>query len=453
MTEHTEITRENSSPPGPNGLPVVGNTLAFAREPFEFVARSTAQFGDLIRLRLLGQGEIYVFAHPEYAEQVLRSNVDAFGKTADFRRAFGDGLVSVEGDRWRAQREVLQPLFGQDRIRTYTDRMNEQIDRRIGRWRDGDVRDIEAEMKNLTLDILFATLFGRELDIDGDHELRTSSHGLNDWFVPTSWVLPEWMPTPSRRRFRRSNARLRREVRRLLDDRDRVDRGDDLLSLLATAQEADDSPLTDAQIEDQLITMVFAGHETTATALTFAWYLLATHPGVRDRFHAELESVLDGEPPSPTTVEKLEYTDRLLTETLRLFPPVHTIPRKTTTDVEVGGYHIPQDRQVFLATFHIHRDGRFYERPEAFHPDRWTRDFEAGLHEFAYFPFGGGHRLCIGRQFALLEAKLVLAMIGQRFELDWSGGEIELDPEITTQPKNEMVMKIAERSSTNGDAK
>jgi cytochrome P450 len=413
-------------------------------------------------MELPGVEDIFVLAHPDYLHRALVTDVDSFGKTADFRRAFGDGLLSVEGQQWRRQREVLQPLFFRQRLTGYIDEMVTCTERRFATWEQGETRDIETEMRNLTLEILFATLFGREMQPGEDKDLRDAADGLNGWFAPTSWILPHWVPTPARRRFKQSAERLRREVRGLLEEnnqhsptRTESDRPAnssqnetlDLLSQLQGARERDDGPnLSTQEIEDQLVTMVFAGHETTAAALAFTWYLLATHSRICERFQTELETVLGGEPPSQEDLTELEVTDRVLTEALRLYPPVHTIPRQTATDVKINGYWIPEGRQAHLSVISVHRDERFYDQPLAFRPDRWTDGFEEELHDFAYVPFGGGRRTCIGREFALLEAKVILATIGQRFQFDWeTERELSLEPEITTRTADGIPLRIHRR--------
>ena len=209
-------------PPTPPGHPVLKNALQFARGPFEFVEYATEECGDIYRMEFPGIKPVFVFAHPDYFDQVLVADVDAFGKTDDFRRAFGSGLLSVEGEVWRRQRDILQPLFYRARIRGYTEQMVAATDRRLDTWTEGETRDMETEMRDLTLEILFATLFGREMVPGEDQELREAADGLNDWFAPSSWILPPWLPTPARRRFNQSKKRLRREVRNLLENDPKV---------------------------------------------------------------------------------------------------------------------------------------------------------------------------------------------------------------------------------------
>ncbi|WP_206425180.1 cytochrome P450 [Halosimplex salinum] len=456
-------------PPAPSGYPVLKNAVQFARDPFTFVERATAECGDIYRMALPAVDDVFVFTHPDHLDRVLVSDVEAFGKTEDYQRAFGNGLLSVEGQKWRQQRDMLQPLFYRDHIRGYTEQMVACTERRLETWSEGETLDMEPEMKNLTLEVLFSTLFGRSLVPGEDQELRDAADGLNEWFTPSSWILPPWIPTPARRRFNQSTKRLRQEVRRLLEegsDRTRIS-GDeasgsknqsnskqaaysntpDLLTQLQKARNrADETDLTIEEIEDQLITMVFAGHETTAAALAFTWYALATNPDLQEQLHTELDTVLDGDSPTYDDLQDLEFTERIISEALRLYPPVHTIPRRTLTDVEVGGYRIPEDHEIHLSIIHVHRDGRFYDEPMVFRPERWTDEFEEELHDFAYAPFGGGRRTCIGREFALLEAKVVLATVGQKFQFDWENDEaIELEPRVTTRSKEGIPLRIRQR--------
>jgi cytochrome P450 len=201
------------------------------------------------------------------------------------------------------------------------------------------------------------------------------------------------------------------------------------------------------EVEDQMLTMIFAGYETTAAALGFAWYSLGMNPDIRQAFHKELDTVLDGKPPTQDDIADLDLTNRIVTETLRLYPPIHTIPRQTTRDVQVGDYVIPANEEVHLSIISVHRDERFYDDPLEFKPDRWTGEFEEKLPDHAFIPFGGGRRTCIGREFARLEAMLVLATIGQHWTLDWAGEDprITIEPEITTKTKNGLPMRIRQR--------
>ncbi|ADJ17093.1 cytochrome P450 [Halalkalicoccus jeotgali B3] len=398
-------------------------------------------------MELPGSNDIYALCHPEYFEHVLVAEVDSFTKTEDYQQAFGNGLLSTDDSQWRTQRNTLQPLFYRDHIMDFADQMSMCTQRRLETWHEGQTHDIESEMKNLTFEILFSTLFGREVQPGEDAELREAADGINDWFVPSSWMLPNWIPTPARRRFKQSKSRLREEVRAIFaDNREQsLTESKDILSQLRRVHNTD-AGLSKKEIEDQLVTMVFAGYETTAVALAFAWYSLSDDPEIRREFHQELDMVLDGRTPTFNDLPELEVTERIVKETLRLFPPVHTIPRRTKRPVEFDGFHVPEGEEVHLAVLHAHRDPTIYANPTEFQPDRWKDDLEDEIHDFGYIPFGGGRRTCIGREFALLEAKIVLATIGQHFQLTADHTtDIELEPQITTQSKNGIPMTVQPR--------
>jgi cytochrome P450 len=289
---------------------------------------------DVARTYLFGAGDIYNFAHPSHFKRVLVDDRESFGKSDDFRIAFGDGLVASEGELWRRQREVLQPLFSKDRIEAYVDGMVDQIRRRIDSWDDGDTIDLQREMRRLTLDILFATLFGRELELGGDTEIRAAATHLHDWFAPTSYPLPAWIPTPARRRFKRGRAELRSIASQLLVEKSADPPTDgagptDLLSALVELRDstAGDDVLSDEQLRDQVVTLTFAGHDTTASTLALALYELSRHPRLRDRFHAEVGTL--SPPITRGTLSSFPVTERIVTETLRLYPPVYVLPRES----------------------------------------------------------------------------------------------------------------------------
>jgi cytochrome P450 len=425
--------------------------LQLAADPIRF-GRKLREGPDLVRFTMPSQGEIYNARNPDYLKQVLVTERGTFRKTEDFQVAFGEGLLTVEGEEWEQQRDALQPLFTLQSVSGYADGMVEQIRRRTNTWADGDRLDLQAEFTKMTLDVLSATVLGRELALDGDRQLREAAENLHDWFLPGSYVLPTWVPTPARRRFESAKRTIEREAQRLLDEK-RGDaptdpsEADDLLSLLVGLREAGevDGTFTDERLRDQMVTIIFAGHDTTTTTLTFACWALANHPEVKERFHAEVDA-LDG-PPTMADVETLDVTERVVTETLRLFPPVHTLPRRTTSDVAMGGYRIPEGSRVHVPLMSIQRDGQYFENPDEFRPSRWDGDLRRELHDFAYAPFGGGPRICIGRQFALMEAKLALATIGREYDLYWLGeeGSAPIDLQMTTRMASGEEFLVTER--------
>lgn len=427
-------------PPSPPGLPLLGHTLRFARDPLGLYGDVAASCDDVARLRVAGLGEFYALTHPDHVQRALTDDREAFEKTDDFRVAFGESVVATGGEQWRRQRDVLEAFFSPGRVRSYADRMVDLTERRLDRWTPGERLSLHGEMGAVALENLFGTVFGRPLDPDGDERLRRAANDINLWFRSTSFALPTWVPTPSRRRFRRAVDAVESEARRLLRER-RAGDGDDLLSALADLRTADDADLADSEAVDQVVGLTFAGHDTTALVLTYALHQLGTHPAVRERFHAELDAALDG-PPTPSDASGLAVTRRVVTETMRAYPPIHTVPRTTTRPVEVGGYRLEPGTRTHLGVWQVHRDARFWDDPEAWRPARW-RDRSPESAD-AYLPFGAGPRTCLGRRFALLEATLVLAAVGRRYALD-PEGSLAFDPMATTQPADGVPVRVRGR--------
>jgi cytochrome P450 len=448
-------TTTDTAPPLPPYPDTVGHpilhTVGSMRDVFGFRDRAMAD-RDLVRIKFLGPGDVYHLGHPDHFERLLLNDREDFRKSDDFRIAFEGGLVAVEGETWRRQRETLQPVFTRDSLADYAEGMVEVIRRRSRRWEPGTRIDLTHETSQLSLDVLFATLFGRELEVGGDEEIRTAADRLQHWFAPTSYPLPQWVPTPARLRFKRGKRRLQRVATELLDEKASdppadPTAADDLLSLLVGLREAGvgGDALSDDRIRDQVVTMIFAGHDTTSTAIAFAFYALATHPDVRDRFHAEVDAL---DSVGIDDLDALAVTERIVTEALRLYPPVYTIPRETTTDVTVDGHLIPEGSPTWLTVDQIHRDPRFYDDPETFRPARWDGDLRQRIPDFAYAPFGGGPRRCIGRQFALMEAKLALAAIGREYHLTRPGDDADDTPMIagmTARMAPETEFRVVER--------
>ena len=433
------------------------HSLQYMRDPVDLLERGAASH-DIFRVHLAGVGDWHELCHPDYSKRVLLTERDRFRKSDDFGIAFGDGLLTVEGDRWAHQRGTLQPLFVRESVLGCADTMVEQVQRRVDDWHDGQRLDLQSALTDLTLDVLFAAILGHELDLHGDDRVRRAAERLHDWFVPTSYPLPEWVPTPARRRFADAKSTLQAEADRLLADAAKNPPSDpteatDLVSLLVGLREAgvvDSGMLTDEDLRDQMVTIIFAGHDTTTTSLTFALWALAAHPEVRDRFHAEIDA-LDG-PPTADDVEagRLSFTQDVVTETLRLFPPVYALPRVADEDVAFDGHRVPEGGRVNLVLYEIQRDGRYFDQPDTFRPERWTPAFRQQLHDFAYAPFGGGPRICIGRQFALLEATLSLATIGREYDLYYLGeagrdGGPPLSPEMTLRMQPGQEFLVTER--------
>lgn len=432
-----------TAPPAPSGLPLLGQTVDFARNVLALYDETAATYGDVARLHVLGLGDFYALMHPDHFERALCTDRVAFAKTEDFDVAFGQMVAATEGERWRRQRDAMDEFFYPARIRSYADDMVTYTRRHVDRWADGDRLSLQDEMGSLALENLFGTLFDRPLDPDGDDTLRRAAHDLNRWFKSTSFVLPRWVPTPARREFAEARRTLAAEARSLLDERERSHGGDDLLSTLVALRNDAETGLADDEIIDQVTGLVFAGHETTALALTYAFHRIGTHEEVRERFHDELETVLDGDRPTLADLGDLTVTERIVQETLRCYPPVHTIPRRTTRDVELDGHRLRAGTRAHLVTWRVHRDERFWDAPTAWRPRRW-RDTNPRAKGYAFVPFGAGPRACLGRRFALLEAKLVLATVGQRYRIA-PERDLAFDPEMTLQPAHSVPVRVHRR--------
>jgi cytochrome P450 len=437
----------SGTPDGPDGLPLAGNIVGLVREQGDFYEDVAAEYGDVARISLPGVGEMFLLSDPADIEQVLLAESRHYTKATFSRNQLGellgDGLVLSEGDHWQRQRQMIQPAFYRDRIGEYADVMVNRTAELVDEWEAGDTYHIEDEMKQLTLRILADTMFGTDIDYEA-WNIRETVRDLQEPGKPSkqplAYVVPKWVPIPMWRRYRAGIKHIEALIADLIDRRQQSDEDrEDLLSMLLTARDEDGAGMSDKQIRDELVTFLFAGHETTATALTFTWYLLGKNPDVERRLVAELDNVLGGDQPTMADLPDLIYTEKVVMEAMRLYPPVPMIPREATTDVELGGYHFPEGSVVVPTQWTVHHDETYYEDPWMFRPRRWTDDFETELPRFAYFPFGGGPRRCIGEQFAMIEAQLVLATIAQQYSLGVTASDsLDLSVSITTRPLEEI---------------
>jgi cytochrome P450 len=394
----------------------------------------------------------FLLNDPELIRAVLVNNRSFTKGNAlqQAKRVLGEGLLTSEGELHLEQRRLIQPLFHARRIAGYADTMVAMTERMLSHWRDGDTLDVHRETTRLTLAVVGETLFAA--DVEGEAEeigaaLTVSLEAVNRLVYPFVGPALERLPLPSRRRFRRSIERLDATIGRLIAERRDAPGGGDLLSLLLEAQEEGGARMSDRQVRDEAMTLFLAGHETTANLLTWAWYLLSEHPEVEARLHAELASVVGRDAPTLEHVRALEYTGRVVDETLRLYPPAWVIGRRAVEDVDLGAVAVPAGAIVVLSPFVTQRDERWYPEPDRFDPDRWLPEARAARPQYAFFPFGGGRRLCIGESFARVEATLVLATVARRFALRLEPGHpVELLPRVTLRPKHGMRMRLAARA-------
>jgi cytochrome P450 len=438
-------------PPGPDGLPVLGN-LAFLRDPFAFYDRFDA-YGDVVRWQVPGL-TFTAMLHPDAVAEVLVESPDAFERNfgTDFGLDFApEGLLMVDDDRWHAQRQVIQSAFTMDSIRGYADAMATATEAMAADWRDGEVVAANRAFADLTLRTLGHSLF--DLDVDpsnDDAAIVRAARAIADLGDPTNLTmyLPDWVPTPKNRRYQRAIADYRARVDDLLADRRDADgaANDDLLSTLLHAEGPDGETLTDAEVRDNLLTFLFAGHETTSLALTYAVLFVAQHDKVADRIRAEVADVAGDSSLGFAAVTALDYTERVVREAMRLHPPVQVLVRRATRDAVVDGYRIPAGDTVVLPAFHLHTDERFYDDPHTFDPERFTDERASDRPDYAYFPFGGGPRHCIGMRFAMLELQIALATLVREFAFDLVS---DPDPAVSTagtrRPKEDVRVRVSRR--------
>lgn len=438
-------------PPGPGGLPVIGNTRELAGDRLGFMTETAREYGDVVRIDFVGDKALYGLFHPDHVRQVLVENNQQYVKGDFFQdrlELLGNGLLNAEGEEWRNQRHQVEPAFHPDRIAGYGETMVEYTERRLDAWETPTVTNVHEEMMGVTLEIVADALF--DVDIrEAESEIGEALDTVMQHFrVKTARPvdIPDWVPTGENRRYNRARETLKGIVADIIDEhRGGEDTGDVVSMLLRSEDESGEGMDADI-IADQVLTLLLAGHETTAQSLTFTSYLLATHPEVERRVVAEIADELDGEPPTVADLRSLPYLERVVTESMRLYPPVPDIVRQPTEDDEIGGYRIPEGGTVLLSQWVIHRDPRFYDNPLAFDPDRWKRRGRDDRPAFAYFPFSGGPRRCIGDRFALMEARLVLARMLQEVCFETvPETDLSLAPSITLRPEDGLDLRIKPR--------
>jgi cytochrome P450 len=400
------------------------------------------RYGDLVHFRI-GPQHVYVLLRADLIREVLVTHQKSFKKGPGFERArivLGDGLLTSEGDAHLRQRRMLQPAFHRRRVAAYGDIMVEEAASVGAAWRDGEVRDVAADMTRLSLRVVTRALFGAQLD-DEARSIGQAVGEVGEFFdYLTIALMPVLLrtPLPRVRRFRRGIEELNRATARVIATRraDPAAGGDDLLSILLSARDTDGDGdgMTDAQVRDETLTLITAGHETTGNGLNWAWYLLALHPSVEDRFHAELDELLPGRAPAAGDADRLAYTEAVLLEAMRLYPPAWGIERRALRDQAIGGYVIPAGAAVLMPTFVTNRDPRVFPDPLRFDPDRFLPEAGSDRPDWAYPLFGAGTRKCIGAGFAMLEAKLVLAELGRRWRL-------RLDPAHPVVPQARVSLR------------
>ena len=429
-------------PPGPDGYPVLGNVLSLADDAFGFY-ETLADCGDVAHYRVFGT-DGYAVTHPEAVRTVLVDDDDRYVKgempNDQLGSLLGDGLFLAEGEDWKQQREAMQPAFFRKQVETYGETVVAESEDALAGWDGGDVVALDEAASDLTLGVLTSTLLG----IDAEAERATVSRAataITDRYdtARLGSFLPEWVPSPTNRRYRRSLSDLHDLVDHLVAERrDGDGQVGDLLSMLVAA--ADEGTIDDGTLRDNVVTFLFAGYETTALGLTYTLYLLANHPEKQRRLREHLAETVGDRDPTPADLRDLPFLDAVVDEALRLYPPVYVFFREPTEDVTLRGYRVPEGSVLSVPQWVLHRDERWWDAPETFRPDRWLG--ESDRPEYAYFPFGGGPRHCIGMRFARLELRLAVATLlsGVRFESVTDS--VELVASANARPADSVLARV-----------
>jgi cytochrome P450 len=432
--------------------------LHFAMDPLGAFSTARSRYGDAVAFTQL-RGHYVLLSHPEGVEAVLHHKGGEFQKdffTRDLGTILGQGLLNAEGDLWRRRRKLMAPTFQPRELAAFGDTMLACTDELLRSFAPDEVRDLHADAMHLALDIVVRTLFGAKLerfdDVERAIDVVTTEYRLlwHTWRA----MIPRWVPLPSHARLARVRAELDAILLEVIEQKRRAP-GKDLLSRLLALTDDEGQGLTDREVRDEAMTLFLAGHETTALGLTYTFRLLATHPEIDAKVMAELDTVLGGRAPTQADLERLPYTSAMVRESLRLYPPVWAMGRFAIEAVEVAGITVPQGTHVLMSQWVVQRDARWFPEPEQFRPERWLSGETASLHRFAYFPFGGGPRVCVGQHFALLELVLVVARMLQKVRFETAPGEgLALGPVVTLRPRGPVRLRVVPRrgSSQRTDA-
>ncbi|HYO89035.1 MAG TPA: cytochrome P450 [Candidatus Limnocylindrales bacterium] len=440
-------------PPGPPGTIPFGNLQDFTRDTLHYILDSR-KYGDFVLIRF-GPYKGFIAYSPELVHQVLVTDAEHFRKTTATKRALdivvGQGLFTNDGDPWKRQRKLMQPVFHTRRIGVYGEVMVDFAEELLGDWPDGEEMDMDQAMSALTMRIIAKTLFDANVeDTAAIGEAVTAALREADDRLNRLILLPDWAPTKSNRIMREAMVALNGIIERFINDRraSGEDTGD-LLSMLLMARDEDtDGQMTDKQVRDEAMTLFGAGHETTSHALSWTWYMLSQHPEVEARLHDELAAVLGGRAPTLEDLPQVPYTEQVIKEAMRLYPPAWITTREAVDDIEIAGYIVKKGEVVVIPIYSLHHDAHYFPEPERYDPDRFSPEREKDIPKYAYLPFGAGPRVCIGNAFAMMEARLIVATIAQKLTFTVAPDQI-VEPQrmFTLRPKYGLRMIAHERVS------
>jgi cytochrome P450 len=442
----------DASPPGPKGWPLLGSLIGFARDPLGFLTACSRQYGDVVAFRTAGQ-LMLVLTCPREIERVLVKEHQNFPKNEHFWRQvtalFGNGLLTSKGTFWQRQRRLAAPAFAGPMLASYADAMVPESMLTAEGWCAGDVRDVHADMMALSLRIAAKALFGTEVEED----VLVIDDALNDILaelasrVVRPILIPDAVPLPGHIRYRRALRRIDAIVARIIAERRSSSATSaDLLSALMRARDEDGAAMSDRQLRDEVITFLLAGHETTALVLSWTIHLLSHHPEVDRLLAAEIGEIVGQRAAVIDDVPRLRFTEHTITESMRLYPPAWAVGREARSDCQIGGFQVRGGTSILISPWVLHRDPRFFDEPEAFRPERWREGLAQRLPRFAYMPFGGGPRICIGNRFAMIEAVLILTTLIQRFRfIADPNSPVMPIPSMTLRPRRGVRVLVERR--------
>jgi cytochrome P450 len=436
-------------PPGPRGHFLLGNLSEMQQSRLAFITQNAREFGDIVTFRV-GPRRIFQLNHPDYIRYVLVEHPEQFHKTPRLKQAtaaaIGQGLLTSDGEFHTRQRRLVQPAFHHKRIAGYAEAMVRLTSEMLAEWRDGQTVELHQEMMKLTMRIIAKTMFDYEVAGQADALGEAISLGIETTAKRITRVatILDHLPTDENRKWAESRKLLKSTILDMIETRRREgeDKGDLLSMLLLAVDEADGGQMTNQQVMDEAMTLFIAGHETTANALTWAFYLLAQHPQVEERLRQEIRDAVGDAPITLKDLARMPYALMVVNEVLRMYPPAWTSMRHAQETFELGGYTIPAGSFIMLPIYALHHHPRYWNEPEAFIPDRFDPAREQEITKYMFLPFGAGPRVCIGNQFALMEAQLVLATMVQQYHLEMvSDAPVEMEPLVTLRAKGGIPMR------------
>lgn len=443
--------------PGPRSMPILGNMLAFRRDPLTFICRMREEYGDLVRLQL-GPNLVHLVTHPDLARHVLQGNDGTYVRGGVFydklKVLLGEGQLTATGPHWRRQRQLTQPVFNRNRLAPFCKTMAEQAARMFDRWsrasRQNETIDVADEMNALTLSIVSLSVFSVDLGRQASEVGWAATIGIRYTMHRSEALvqLPEFVPTPLRIQFKKALRILDDLIYGIIRERRGMrDLPDDLLSMMMEARDEESGEgMTDEQLRDQVLTMLMAGHETTANALSWAYYSLSRNPKVEEEMIREVDEVLPDKMPEFEDLRRLPYVKMVIEESMRMYAPAWFFGRSVTRDDSMAGYVIPADSMVIVSPHVVHHHPDFWDRPSEFDPSRFDPSRSEKRHQYAYIPFGGGAHFCVGKNLAMMEAVIVMASVTKRFRLDRVPGYVaQPDPGLSMRIRNGLPMYPVER--------